>query len=140
MHFPIEESLVYSNDPFESALVEDPYLQGRIGCANVLSDMYALGVVDIDNVLMILAASLDMDEKVRNIVTRKFMTGFNDCCLLAGTNVTGGQSVLNPWPIIGNLMSFLILFLTLFFIVCDLSMKQEEWQSQCAVIPISLNR
>ena len=79
-------------------------MQGRIGCANVLSDMYALGVVHIDNVLMILAASLDMDEKARNIVTRKFMMGFNDCCLLAQTNVTGGQSVLNPWPIIGALM------------------------------------
>merc|ERR1711902_177366 len=51
---------------------------------------------------MILAASLDMEEKIRNIVTRKFMTGFNDCCLLANTNVTGGQSVLNPWPIIGG--------------------------------------
>jgi len=93
---------VVSTTDFFYPLVEDPYLQGRIGCANVLSDMYALGVVHIDNVLMILAASLDMEEKIRNIVTRKFMTGFNDCCLLAETNVTGGQSVLNPWPIIGG--------------------------------------
>ena len=64
--------------------------------------MYALGVVNIDNVLMILAASLDIDEKSRNIVTRKMMLGFSDCCKLANTNVTGGQSVLNPWPIIGG--------------------------------------
>ena len=29
-------------------LVEDPYLQGRIGCCNVLSDLYAMGVTDCD--------------------------------------------------------------------------------------------
>lgn len=93
---------VVSTTDFFYPLVEDPYLQGRVGCANVLSDMYALGVQHIDNVLMILAASLKMDEKERSIVTRKFMKGFSDCCLLANTNVTGGQSVLNPWPIIGG--------------------------------------
>eukprot|EP01084_Bolivina_argentea_P220209 373238_1 len=93
---------IVSTTDFFYPLVEDPYLQGRIGCANVLSDMYALGVINIDNVLMILAASLEMTENFRNIVTREMMKGFNDCCLLANTNVTGGQSVLNPWPIIGG--------------------------------------
>jgi len=93
---------VISTTDFFYPLVEDPYLQGRIGCTNVLSDMYALGIVDIDNVLMILAASLDVEEKSRNIVTRQMMMGFNDCCKLACTEVTGGQSVLNPWPIIGG--------------------------------------
>jgi hypothetical protein len=29
-------------------LVEDPYLQGRIGCCNVLSDLYAMGVTQCD--------------------------------------------------------------------------------------------
>ncbi|ETO03943.1 hypothetical protein RFI_33459, partial [Reticulomyxa filosa] len=76
---------------------------GRVGCANVLSDMYALGIVHIDNVLMILASSLEMkDEKVRNQVTSQMIHGFNDMCVLADTHVTGGQSVLNPWPIIGG--------------------------------------
>jgi len=93
---------VVSTTDFFYPLVSSPYLQGRIGAANVLSDMYALGVVHIDNVLMILAASLEMDESARNTVTRALMKGFADCCLLAKTKVTGGQSVLNPWPIIGG--------------------------------------
>ena len=93
---------IVSTTDFFYPLVEDPYLQGRVGAANVLSDMYALAVTNIDNVLMILAASLDIDEASRNIVTKQMMRGFNDCCLLADTNVTGGQSVLNPWPIIGT--------------------------------------
>ena len=43
--------------------VEDPYLQGRIACCNVLSDLYAMGVEDIDCMLMVLAVSLKMNEK-----------------------------------------------------------------------------
>lgn len=30
------------------------------------------------------------------------IAGFNDCATEAGTKITGGQSVLNPWPVIGG--------------------------------------
>ena len=83
-------------------LVEDPYLQGRIACANVLSDVYAMGVTHIDTVLMILGVSLRMTPEEREIITREMIRGFNDTANLAGTKVTGGQSVMNPWPIIGG--------------------------------------
>lgn len=83
-------------------LIEDPYLQGKIGCANVLSDLYAMGIVNCDNVLMILAASRDMPERERFICTQEMIRGFNDLALEAETEVTGGQTVLNPWPIIGG--------------------------------------
>lgn len=86
--------------------MDDPYVQGQIGCCNVLSDMYAMGVVDIDNVLMILAASLEMEADIRNIVTRRMIEGFSgmlmvfasilrlDKCLEAGAECTGGQTVV----------------------------------------------
>jgi len=77
-------------------------MQGKIGCANVLSDLYAMGVVDCDNMLMILGASTDMTNKERDVVTRKLIQGFNDQAISGGTIVTGGQTVLNPWPIIGG--------------------------------------
>jgi selenide,water dikinase len=96
------EMSIISTTDFFFPLVEDPYLQGRIACANVLSDMYALGVVDIDNVLMLLAASIDMPQKSRDICTKLIMRGFNDQASAAGTAVTGGQSVHNPWPLIGG--------------------------------------
>eukprot|EP01127_Copromyxa_protea_P013823 TRINITY_DN3752_c0_g1_i3.p1 TRINITY_DN3752_c0_g1~~TRINITY_DN3752_c0_g1_i3.p1 ORF type:complete len:193 (+),score=32.44 TRINITY_DN3752_c0_g1_i3:185-763(+) len=94
-------SLISTCD-FFFPLVDDPYLQGQIGCCNVLSDMYAMGVVDIDNVLMILAASQEMDADVRDIVTRKMIEGFSDKCLEADVECTGGQTVVNPWAIIGG--------------------------------------
>jgi len=83
-------------------LVDDPYMQGRIGAANVLSDLYAMGVVNCDNVLMILAASTEMSKLQRDVSTKMMIEGFNDVAKEAETEVTGGQTVRNPWPIIGG--------------------------------------
>eukprot|EP01096_Ripella_sp_DP13-Kostka_P003253 TRINITY_DN1470_c0_g2_i1.p1 TRINITY_DN1470_c0_g2~~TRINITY_DN1470_c0_g2_i1.p1 ORF type:complete len:316 (+),score=122.08 TRINITY_DN1470_c0_g2_i1:205-1152(+) len=94
-----------STTDFFYPLVDDPYIQGKIGCANVLSDLYSLGVPDCDTMLMILAASRDMDERERDIVTKLMMKGFIDLAHEAGTQVTGGQTVMNPWPIIGGVAS-----------------------------------
>jgi len=35
--------------------------------------------------------------------------GFNDCATEAKTMITGGQSIMNPWPIIGGVAN----------VVCD---------------------
>lgn len=43
-----------------------------------------------------------MQEDEKEIVTREMIRGFNDAALDAETLVTGGQSVQNPWPIIGG--------------------------------------
>ncbi|NXH38621.1 SPS1 dikinase, partial [Dicaeum eximium] len=40
---------------------------GRIACANVLSDLYAMGVTECDNVLMLLSVSQRMTEEVTGI-------------------------------------------------------------------------
>lgn len=94
--------VLVSTIDFFYPLVLDPYLQGRIGCANVLSDLYAMGIHNCDNMLMVLAASLDMDPKHRHIVTQEMLRGFADLAKEADTTITGGQTVLNPWPIIGG--------------------------------------
>jgi len=97
-----KDFFVVSTTDFFYPNVEDPYLQGRIACANVLSDMYAMGVADVDNVLMLLATSMDMKEVDREICTKLMIKGFNDQCKSAETQVSGGQSIVNPWPIIGG--------------------------------------
>ena len=97
------ESLVLvSTTDFFFPSVEDPYLQGRIGAANVLSDMYSMGITDVDTMLMLLAASTDMDEGDKYQSTMLIMKGYADCCKEAGVLVTGGQTVQNPWPLIGG--------------------------------------
>jgi len=88
--------------------VASPYVQGRIGAANVLSDLYAEGVPHCDFVLMLLAACRDMPEEERVICTQEMVKGFRDACTEAGTSITGGQTVLNPWPIIGGVATSVV--------------------------------
>lgn len=75
---------------------------GKIACANVLSDLYSEGVTECDNMLMLLGVSMKMTEKERDVVIPLMMRGFRDCALEAGCDVTGGQTVLNPWCTIGG--------------------------------------
>jgi selenide,water dikinase len=91
-----------STTDFFYPLVEDPYTMGKIGAANVLSDLYAAGIFDCTNVLMILAASSDMPLEERRIVLERMIKGFSDQVEIAGSQVTGGQTIFNPWPMIGG--------------------------------------
>jgi selenide,water dikinase len=84
-------------------------MQGRIACCNVLSDLYAMGVPRVDHMLMILGVSLEMDENAREIITKEMMRGFNDCATEAETIITGGQSIMNPWPMIGGVANVMVL-------------------------------
>ena len=57
MHGSPNVQLISSTD-FFYPLVQDPYFQGRIACANTLSDIYAMGIDRVDHMLMILAISM----------------------------------------------------------------------------------
>jgi len=99
------EDIIYLLSPlliFFYPLVDDPYLQGKIGCANVLSDLYAMGIVNCDNMLMILSVSNAMTDLEKDVVTKLMIQGFNDLAREADTEVRGGQTIINPWPTIGG--------------------------------------
>ena len=49
-----------------------------------------------------------MNAKEREIITREMIRGFIDTCTEAGTLVTGGKSVLGPWPIIGGVANTVV--------------------------------
>lgn len=91
-----------STTDFFYPLVEDPFVQGKIACANVLSDMYSLGIDRCDNMLMLLGGCMKMSVDERKIVMREMIRGFNELARQAGTKVTGGQTVINEWPLIGG--------------------------------------
>jgi selenide,water dikinase len=77
-------------------------MMGRIACANVLSNLYAMGITDCDNMLMLLSVSQNMSKKEREKITSLMIKGFRDAAEEGGTVVTGGQTVVNPWIIIGG--------------------------------------
>jgi len=80
-------------------------MQGKIACANVLSDLYATGVWQCDNMLMLLGVSTELNNTERHVVTSLIIKGFCDLAREAGTSINGGQTVLNPWFIIGGVAS-----------------------------------
>ncbi|RUS19958.1 hypothetical protein BC937DRAFT_86648 [Endogone sp. FLAS-F59071] len=88
--------------------IDDPYLMGKITCANVLSDLYAMGVTDCDNMLMLLGISQSLQLEDKDIVVKMIINGFNDLATEAGTMVTGGQTVKNPWFIIGGVATSVV--------------------------------
>ena len=94
-------SLVETTD-FFYPLVNDPYLMGKIACANVLSDLYAMGVKDVDNMLLLLGIAKDMSSDQRKVVVPMILEGFRDLAKEADVTVNGGQTVVNPWMIIGG--------------------------------------
>lgn len=78
-----------------------------------------MGAVEVDNMLMLLSTSNKMTEKERDIIMPLVLQGFKvwhsvfslleqcsvvwkDCAEEAGTTVQGGQTVINPWLIIGG--------------------------------------
>ena len=43
-----------------------------------------------------------MMEAEKELITNLMIKGFNQCAIDAETVITGGQSIINPWPIIGG--------------------------------------
>lgn len=100
---PVGNSMyLVSTIDFFYPLVTDPFLQGQIACCNVLSDLYSLGVEKCDNMLMTLTVCTGMNDEAQEIVTKAMMQGFIDTASKAGSGVTGGQTIMNPSPIIGG--------------------------------------
>ncbi|XP_051785243.1 selenide, water dikinase 1-like [Erpetoichthys calabaricus] len=94
-------SLVQTTD-FIYPIVDDPYMMGRIACANVLSDLYAVGVTKCDSMLMLLGVSNKMTGKERDKIIPLIIKGYKDVAEKAGTTITGGHTILNPWILVGG--------------------------------------
>uniref|UniRef100_A0A8D2K1B9 selenide, water dikinase n=1 Tax=Theropithecus gelada TaxID=9565 RepID=A0A8D2K1B9_THEGE len=94
-------SLVQTTD-YIYPIADDPYMMGRIACANVLSDLYTTGVTECDNMLMLLGVGNKMTDRERDKVMPLIIEGFKDAAEEAETSVTGGQTVLNPWIVLGG--------------------------------------
>ena len=82
--------------------MDDPYIMGRIACVSLLSDIYAMGVADVDNILMYLGISSKLSQPERDIIIPLMMKGFKDAAKEAGTRVSGGQTIINPWLMMGG--------------------------------------
>lgn len=83
---------------FFTPMVDEPEIQGRIAGSNVTSDIYALAVTKIVCVLTIMA----FPENMPSELAVGILKGFGDFCREMDAPVIGGQTIRNPWPIIGG--------------------------------------
>lgn len=88
-------------------LIDDPYLMGKIACANVLSDLYAFGVYHIDHVRIIMAVCDQMTEQERAVVIPLMLKGFQDLAKIANLKAIVQNASVNPWCIIGGVATSL---------------------------------
>lgn len=95
------QTLVSSLD-FFYPLVESPYMFGRIAFCNTISDLYAMGITKVQEVLMILGVSTQMSEIEQDVTTTMMIQGFTEAAIQAKSQVGGGQTVFNEWPMMGG--------------------------------------
>ena len=99
--------LVSSVDVF-TAISGDPYNQGFIACANALSDVYAVGVTEVDSILMIAGVCTRIPELFRDVVYSELFRGFVACCTAAGSRCHGGQTIFTAEVLLGGSISAVI--------------------------------
>lgn len=93
---------IVSNTDMFYPILDDPYILGRVAAVSLLSDLYATGVVDVDNILMYLGISSKLTQPERDTIIPLMIKGFQDAAREAGTRVSGGQTILNPWMMMGG--------------------------------------
>lgn len=76
---------------------------GRIALANVVSDVYAVGALEIDEIRLVCSAPTEFTDQERDIVVPMIIKGFQDAATEAKARVKIGSIALNPWCIIGGI-------------------------------------
>lgn len=73
-----------------------------ISCASILGDLYATGAEEISSIQMLLGISSKITQKERDVIAPLIIRGFKDAAEIAGVHIKGGQTLVNPWMLIGG--------------------------------------
>ncbi|KAH8329306.1 hypothetical protein KR074_007357 [Drosophila pseudoananassae] len=101
-----EDYLLVQTVDFFYPMVNDPEVLGRIAIANVLSDVFAVGVTEFDAVELIVSTSTSFSDKERDVLISLIMKGFQNSLKSNGfhnTIVRIKQLKINPWCIVGGI-------------------------------------
>ncbi|KAI8043429.1 hypothetical protein M5D96_004761 [Drosophila gunungcola] len=101
-----KDYLLVQTVDFFYPMVNDPELLGRIAIANVLSDVFAVGVTDFDSVEIIVSTSTSFTKKEQDVVISLIIAGFQNSLQANGYHKTPlviRQLKINPWCIVGGI-------------------------------------
>lgn len=94
--------LVQSVDYFYP-LCDDAFLMGKIAFANVVSDIFSCGVVNIDEVKIILTIPEELNAEQQQQVADDILLGFRESAKLIKCRLTIERINYNPWMKIGGI-------------------------------------
>ncbi|MHA1384027.1 MAG: selenide, water dikinase SelD [Candidatus Helarchaeota archaeon] len=77
---------------------DDPIIQGKICACNVLNDIYTMGVFEALSMVTFIAYPPEMPTKIAT----SMLKGFHDFCEKENCLIVGGQTIQNPWPLLGG--------------------------------------
>ncbi|MFX0132674.1 MAG: selenide, water dikinase SelD [Candidatus Hodarchaeota archaeon] len=90
-------AIIQTIDVF-TPIIDDPVIQGNICACNVLNDIYTMGWPDPLSMVSLIAYPLEMPEKIAT----GMLKGFYEFCEKDGCLIVGGQTIQNPWPLLGG--------------------------------------
>jgi selenide,water dikinase len=93
-----EETCLVQTVDFFTPIVDEPEIQGQIAACNVTNDLYAKGATELLGVLVIMGYPPGMP----NGIAVNLLRGFSNFVQKLGTQVVGGHTINNPWPILGG--------------------------------------
>lgn len=94
-----DDIAVVENVDVFTPIHDDPHVQGEIVACNATNDVYAMGAVDVISLQAFLGYPAELPEEMAAEVLR----GMNDFMTAIGSQVTGGQTIRNPWPVFGGI-------------------------------------
>ena len=91
--------VLVSSVDFQNPIVDDPYLAGKIGGLNAVSDIFACGVQPLWAEVILAVPDIAPDEQVAT--GGEMMRGIVEACSEVGCQVIGGHTIVQPTPLLG---------------------------------------
>lgn len=87
---------------------DNVYIEGKIAFANVVSDIYSCGVVEIDELKIVLSMPDELSKEEQMQVSSDIIDGFRESAKLVKCKLTIERININPWCMIGGIASAIV--------------------------------
>lgn len=98
-----QEKLVTNIDIF-TPIHDDPYIMGKIAACNVTNDVFALNALSLTNFSAFIGVPTDIPKDF----PEKIINGMRDFLKEINSDVHGGHTIYNPWPLFGGSASAIL--------------------------------
>ena len=98
-----QEKLVSNIDVF-TPIHDGPYVMGKIAARNVTNDIFALNAFNVSNFSAFIGVPTDIPKEF----PIKIINGMRDFLKDIETDVHGGHTIYNPWPLFGGSASAIL--------------------------------